>query len=78
MKGDEIISEGFSKIKSIVIDPSGDEIDNKMKHSYAMINDIQVSPKMYNASIHSNKHGELFYAGFDIFGLILHYVKIDF
>ena len=62
----------------VAFDYSGDEIANKMKHSFVMINNIQISPKMYNTSIHSNKPGELFYAGFDIVGLILHHVKIDF
>ncbi|MFC2104357.1 hypothetical protein ACFLS4_03280 [Bacteroidota bacterium] len=45
---------------------------------FVMINDIQVSPKMYGASLISKNVGELFYAGIDISDLILHHVKIGF
>ncbi len=62
----------------VIFEYSGEEYVDKMKHSYIMINDARISPKMYNASIHSNKPGELFYAGIDISDLILHHVKIEF
>ncbi len=62
----------------IVFEYSGDEIVNQMKHSYIMINDTQISPKMYNTSVLSKKAGELFYAGIGISDIILHHVKIDF
>ena len=55
----------------------GDLITNNLQH-YVMINNTLVSPKMYSASVFSNKAGELIYAGIDISGLILHHVKIEF
>lgn len=55
----------------------GDLITYNLQY-YVMINNTQVSPKMYSASVISKKTGELFYAGIDISDLILHHVKIDF
>ena len=55
----------------------GDLISHNEEY-YIMINDIQISPKMYSTSIHSNKTGEFYYAGIDISNLVLHHVKIEF
>ncbi|MDF1551051.1 MAG: hypothetical protein P1P88_24735, partial [Bacteroidales bacterium] len=45
---------------------------------YLMINEKQILPKMYAASLFSINQGELFYAGIDSSDFILHHVKIDF
>ncbi|RPH34308.1 MAG: hypothetical protein EHM93_01740 [Bacteroidales bacterium] len=57
---------------------SGNEMFDKIKHTYVMINEVQVSPKLYNATLFSNSEGELYYAGIDVSALIIHHVQIDF
>ncbi len=55
----------------------GDSI-TKNEEYYVMINDTQISPKIYSGALFSKKPGELFYAGIDISNLILYHIKIDF
>ncbi len=70
--------EGSQVAYVVTYDHSGDDIVTKIKHAYIMVNDKQISPKMYSAALHSIKPGELYYAGFDIDNMLLHHIKVDF
>lgn len=62
----------------LIYEYSGEDMFNTIEHSCLMINDSKVSPMMYNTRLHSNKAGELFYAGFTIEDKVLQHIRIDF
>jgi hypothetical protein len=78
-------------ITNLVLNKTGDKVAYLVNYTYGegdlithneeyylMINDYQISPYMYSASVFSKKAGQLIFAGIDISDLILHHVMIEF